>query len=61
MAEKPFLSVRVRLKGTPEVPWMGPVCMKPGATRIIQELKREISGEIQDDCGFIAGRRESLR
>lgn len=40
---------------------MGPVCMKPGATRIIQELKREISGEIQGNCGFIAGRRESLK
>lgn len=40
---------------------MGPVCMKPGASRIIQELKGEISGEIWDNCGFIAGRRESLR
>lgn len=40
---------------------MGPVCMKPGATRIIQELKKEISGEIRDNCRFIAGRRESLR
>lgn len=40
---------------------MGPVCVKPGTTRIIQELKREISGEIRDNCGFIARRRESLR
>lgn len=40
---------------------MGPVCMKPGAIRIIQELKREISGEIRDNCGVLAGRRESLR
>lgn len=41
--------------------WIETTVIKPGATGVTQELKREISGEIQDHCGLKLGRRKSLR
>jgi len=35
--------------------------IKPGATEVTGELKGEVSGEVQDNCGLKPGRRKSLR
>lgn len=63
VAKKLFLSLYDMWDcgAAPEESWVEMTAIKPGATEVTQELKGEVSGEVQDNCGLQPGRRKSLR